>query len=410
MNSVCATSNENLAISENNYQSLDNLQNENLSKNNSDIGLKNNSNENNEDSNSENTAQNSSNENQDYGGYEASAGAESFTIPEITDAATWLKNYINTNHVLPTNVPVGSTNIDINSFLYLLSTAVLNINNIDPNPIESIYIGPPQTNKEVIQAGNMGISEYIKIAQDFKTYMDTYGIVPGYAMETSLGHYLSYMSIISIFCNVLDNYTATKVLPDKVQVKPWFSEIGTVRGVWVWSTSLSTIDPWALMNAGYTDAFVFVLQDGDYISVLKQFIDKFSGTNIRIHAWITCFAYNGKWWIAHDTARQETVKGLIYNIIYYCQNYKQGIAGIHLDYVRYSGVASLNRAAYQQSPHGKYTVTNFVKDVYNLVKGMNPNLYLSAAVMPECGSNADLYGQDYALLSPYLDIMTLSKT
>jgi len=167
MNSVCATSNENLAISENNYQSLDNLQNENLSKNNSDI-VKNNSNENNEDSNSENTAQNSSNENQDYGGYEASAGAESFTIPEITDAATWLKNYINTNHVLPTNVPVGSTNIDINSFLYLLSTAVLNINNIDPNPIESIYIGPPQTNKEVIQAGNMGISEYIKLLKTLK--------------------------------------------------------------------------------------------------------------------------------------------------------------------------------------------------------------------------------------------------
>ena len=176
--------------------------------------------------------------------------------------------------------------------------------------------------------------------------------------------------------------------------------MSTVKGLWVFSTHLSSIDPWALKNAGYTDAFIFVPEDGDYIPILNQFIAKFSGTNIRIHAWITCFYHNG-FIDPADISRQNNVRGTINNVIVGCS----GIAGIHLDYVRYSGSANLNRAAYQQTPHGKVTITNFVSSVYDLVKGINVNLYLSAAVMPECASNADIYGQDYALLSPYLDLM-----
>ena len=170
-----------------------------------------------------------------------------------------------------------------------------------------------------------------------------------------------------------------------------------VAALWVWSTSLSSIDPEALEDAGYTDVFVFTPQDGTGITVINNFINKFSGTSIRIHPWISCFAYKGTWWKPHDTTRQNYVKNFISNIIDGCP----GIAGIHLDYVRYGGTAYIYGVEFSTN-----TITNFVSDVRDLVKGKNSDLYLSAAVMPECSVNAYYYGQDYGKLSPYLDFMS----
>lgn len=175
------------------------------------------------------------------------------------------------------------------------------------------------------------------------------------------------------------------------------SSLDEVAALWVWSTSLSSIDPSALEDAGYTDVFVYTTQDGKGITVLNQFLTKFSGTNIRVHAWISCFASGGQWWVAHNTTRQNYVKSLISDVIDGCP----GIAGIHLDYVRYGGTAYKYGVTFSTN-----TITNFVSDVWDLVKAKNSDLFVSAAVMPECGSNAYYYGQDYGKLSPYLDFMT----
>ena len=77
------------------------------------------------------------------------------------------------------------------------------------------------------------------------------------------------------------------------------------------------------------------------------------------------------------------------------------INGVHLDYVRYSGVG--DNAAYKHD--GDEVITNFVKDVYNSVKSIKAKVVVSAALMPECGANAYYYGQDYEKLAPYLDFM-----
>ncbi|MBM4240145.1 MAG: hypothetical protein FJ150_00435, partial [Euryarchaeota archaeon] len=82
------------------------------------------------------------------------------------------------------------------------------------------------------------------------------------------------------------------------------------------------------------------------------------------------------------------------------KNYE--IAGIHLDYVRYSGVG--NNAAYKH-PKGTETITNFVKNVYNTVKSIKQKVAVSAALMPEGSVNAYYYGQDYGQLSKYLDFL-----
>lgn len=84
------------------------------------------------------------------------------------------------------------------------------------------------------------------------------------------------------------------------------------------------------------------------------------------------------------------------------------IDGIHLDYVRYSGVASKNHAAWQEpggETAGVNAVTGFVSRVKTTIKSFKPNILLSAAVMPEGAKNAYLYGQNYTRLADYLDFL-----
>ncbi len=75
-----------------------------------------------------------------------------------------------------------------------------------------------------------------------------------------------------------------------------------------------------------------------------------------------------------------------------------GINGIHLDYIRYSGKA-------YASPGGTTTITNLVAKITKAVKTVKPNALLSAALMPETNANAYYYGQDYTQLGNYLDVL-----
>ena len=171
-----------------------------------------------------------------------------------------------------------------------------------------------------------------------------------------------------------------------------------IAALWVWSTSYNSINPVALKKAGYTDIFVFTKHSNEGISQLNQFIKKFKGSGIRVHSWVSCFVnVNGKWIAAHDTTRQQSVRVFIHNIITTCP----GVNGIHLDYVRYGGTAHKYGVTFSTN-----TINKFVSSVKNLVNSKNPNLLLSAAVMPECSVNEYYYGQSYAGLSPYLNFMT----
>ncbi len=87
-------------------------------------------------------------------------------------------------------------------------------------------------------------------------------------------------------------------------------------------------------------------------------------------------------------------------IIDITKNYS--IDGIHLDYVRYSGVGE---NAANKHPGATDTITSFVKDVYNTVKSIKPKVAVSAAMMPEGANNANVYGQDYREFAKYIDFI-----
>ncbi len=173
-----------------------------------------------------------------------------------------------------------------------------------------------------------------------------------------------------------------------------------VHGIWLNAGDVSKISVSELKNANITDIFVKanLVSTPTYQTVLKDLISKFQNTGIRIHAWITCFKdANGNWVDPANATHRQNLLNTVKDI---AKNYN--IDGIHLDYVRYSGVGD---NAANKHAGATENITSFVRDVWNAVKAINPDIAVSTAVMPEGSSNVYIYGQDYSKLAPYVDFL-----
>jgi len=184
---------------------------------------------------------------------------------------------------------------------------------------------------------------------------------------------------------------------------PPINQNGVVKSYWLWGSTLSS-NPGivtTLQSQQITDVFVLIKGTSGTLGDINVVLSKFRGTGIRVHAWMICFkdaSYSASWIDPSNQQYQNYLIDLAKNLAG-----TAGLAGIHLDYVRYSGVASANHAAYQHD--GTTVITTFVQVVHDAVKKINPDIYLSAAVMPETTQNAYLYGQDYRQLSQYLEFL-----
>ena len=204
--------------------------------------------------------------------------------------------------------------------------------------------------------------------------------------------------------NTTDNVTSTSSESGAAGDASTGETLDNVESLFVWSTSLSTINPTSLVNAGITDVYVYVPRTN--IAVIQSFIEKFSGTGIRVWAWIPCFVdSDGNWLIAGESTingedSREWLKDEIDSI---ASTY--GISGVLLDYCRYPGTA------YKHPTEEEATaiITNFVSDVRSMLDTIGGTkgsyIYLGIAVMPECSVNTYYYGQSYEQLSQYVDCL-----
>lgn len=242
-----------------------------------------------------------------------------------------------------------------------------------------------------------------------------------------------------------------------------------MKGYWMHYGDVAGVSASDLLSKHITDVFVLSRgSNGVTHNVeLLSAISKFSPAGINVHAWIVCFktgspsyfvspsgyfaksvydktiryeewkkiAYKakkkvkwkkvrGKWKYTYKTViKYKWKKGWIYKPVYktvsgYDYTYRNNLLsyiqttsnyadlkGIHLDYIRYSGVASKGHAAWQEHggvPSAVNAVTGFVQQTRSKIK---PSAELSAAVMPEGRINGDLYGQDYSKLADYVDFL-----
>jgi transglutaminase-like putative cysteine protease len=144
-----------------------------------------------------------------------------FTVDQIASAATNVKTYIQNNQKLPEYVTINGLNVGMPSFLELLTTAVLQVNNGNTTSIDYNVFGSSQSPTEQVNSGNLYKNEYIELASRIKSYMDSNGIAPNYG-STTLGK-IRYESLIDIYSRILSYYSTNRVLPNYASVKPWSS-------------------------------------------------------------------------------------------------------------------------------------------------------------------------------------------
>ena len=153
--------------------------------------------------------------------------------------------------------------------------------------------------------------------------------------------------------------------------------------------SSSAVNQW--VNAGITDVYVQCRVSTNDTKKLREVINLCKNTNIKVHSWVICFSTDNGFDLS--PSRQTAVNNFIKEVLKI-----NGVGGICLDYVRYSG-----------SKYGvdSTVVTNYVKSVHDIIKSYNPQIELSACVFAEKSGTKAYYGQDYAALSKYLDVELL---
>ncbi len=210
---------------------------------------------------------------------------------------------------------------------------------------------------------------------------------------------------------------------------------------------------------------------GDYPDYLSAFVAEAQKRNIEVHAWVEDFYIGVKanrfvkncpqWLLLNSSGSYRQTEGASYGgyifldpanaeVCTYLVNFYNElltkfpqIKGLNLDYIRYplsdtsddTGFTKVAMDSFAQSQnwhladdtiqtfvhqlnrtgsHAKFTdfragcVTNFVEQVYQMVKESHPNVLLSTAIFPEVEQSYNQKKQDFStwLKNGYLDIVT----
>jgi len=144
-----------------------------------------------------------------------------FSMDQVADAATSVKNYVNNNHKLPSYVTINGVKVGMPSFLQILTLTVLNIENGVNEPIYYEYCGPASSPRDSQSTGNLSLASYLLVAQKVNAFMNDNWLAPNYSSYSPLGTYFGYHNLIFTFSKVLSYYDSNNDLPSTVGVKNW---------------------------------------------------------------------------------------------------------------------------------------------------------------------------------------------
>ena len=167
----------------------------------------------------------------------------------------------------------------------------------------------------------------------------------------------------------------------------------------MWASGIKSVNLKTLKAKGTKQIFLHSYAFQVYgKSTVTSWIAKANSYGMKVHIWVQCF-YDGTWSkpLKKDGSLDYGyMKKKVANVVSYAKI--KGVAGVHLDYVRFGGTAY----NYDNSVNA---VNYFVKKVCSEVRKVKPNCIISAAVMPEPGMMEYYYGQDISTMSKYLDVI-----
>ena len=138
---------------------------------------------------------------------------------QIIDAAKRVKNYIETNKKLPTAVVINGQDVSMPTFLKILVTITLNIQGNYYTSVVARSFETASNPAENISSKNLNFTEYIEIASNVYTFMNTIGYAPNFA-TSSFGD-IRYNNLIYIYSKILNFYDSNDYFPEQIVAYQW---------------------------------------------------------------------------------------------------------------------------------------------------------------------------------------------
>lgn len=140
---------------------------------------------------------------------------EPISLNDLLTASVNVRDYILSYSELPNYVTVGSRDVDMPTYLYLISVAIVNISKGELGNIPFTQMDEPI---DPVEAENLGnLYTYVNFAQDVINYMDENGRAPD-SLNCDLGN-VGYDGIIYAFARVLAWYNEHGSLPTYTSIK-----------------------------------------------------------------------------------------------------------------------------------------------------------------------------------------------
>lgn len=146
-----------------------------------------------------------------------------FTSDQIINASLYVKNYIESNHQLPSSVNISGIQVNMPQFLKLAAQSVVNADSgLDDLIVLGDY-GAVPGHVENMTDDELD-SEYVSIADEILDYMDLNRNVPSNISNTSLGDTMSFESLVYMYSRILGYYSCdNNTLPDSISINPWIA-------------------------------------------------------------------------------------------------------------------------------------------------------------------------------------------
>lgn len=353
--------------------------------------------------------------------------SNSLTQKLIWSASKSVKNYVETYGKLPNYVTISNKNYSIPEFMYLVSRAiVLKYSGSNSNVAIKFDVKNPSSPSGVSINKNIPKATYYTLAKNIYDFIVKNNQAPNYVSSSygriqyqtilygvaKIGNYIGVNNKLpnSLVLNIKSTSSLNKNIPNYSRPDNGNNTPNSKNknAVWLWSSHMKTVDLNSLSNNGIGNIFLYesaFKEHGE--SYTLSWIANASKLGINVHIWLPCF-YNtstGSWINPINTATKSFNQNYFNTLISRANSYAkmQGVAGIHLDYLRYPGTAySYN---YSTTINGAAAITEFTKQLSTSIKSINSKIILSAAVMPETTVNGYYYGQDCSQLGKYLDVI-----
>lgn len=184
-------------------------------------------------------------------------------------------------------------------------------------------------------------------------------------------------------------------------------------GIWYRQSSTPSLERNMLTYArkGVGHIFLHEYAFRYYEELIPSILAKAEEYGIKIHIWMQCFWWNDKegvngWRSPVDDKNKCYDQALFDDILgaERAEKYvKAGVQGIHFDYIRFGGTAYKHDFP-EYGISGVGAINEFLRQADEKLRGINPDLIMSAALMGETGSER-YYGQRPEDMAEYLDIL-----